>query len=89
MYLEEGRLFVEKLPRGFAWLDTGTFDSLLDAANMINSIQSNKDRVICCPEVIAYQNGWLDDNGLEERANLLQKNSYGKYLNRVLNKKRK
>ena len=61
MYLKKDILKAGLLGDGYTWFDTGTFDSLLDASNMIRSIQSNKDKVICCPEVIAYYNEWLSD----------------------------
>ncbi len=89
LYLEESKLKACLLGLGYSWFDTGTFDSLLDAANMIKSIQNNRDSVICCPEVIAYHNNWLTDKELEDRAILLQKNAYGKYLFKVLKKGKK
>ena len=88
MYLKKDILKAGLLGDGYTWFDTGTFDSLLDASNMIRSIQSNKDKVICCPEVIAYYNEWLSDIELQKRSELLQKNSYGKYLKKVLEKRR-
>lgn len=88
MYLQEGKLKACLLNDGYAWFDTGTFDSMKDAIDFVSSVQNNKDKVICCPEVIAYQNGWLDDDELEKSATLMQKNSYGQYLKKVLvNKK--
>ena len=84
MYLQREQLKAEVLGEGFTWFDTGTFDSQLDAANMIRTIQNNKDKVICCPEQIAYYRGWITTEQLEERANLLQKNTYGKYLRKVI-----
>jgi glucose-1-phosphate thymidylyltransferase len=84
MYLKEGALQAEKLGEGFTWFDTGTFDSQLDAANMIKSIQNIKDKVICCPEQIAYYKNWISKTQLQERAELLKKNSYGKYLIKVI-----
>ena len=87
MYLQEGQLKACLLGEGYTWFDTGTFDSLIDAANMIRSIQSNRDRVICCPEYIGYVNGWISDKDFGERAELLKKNSYGQYLGKVLKKK--
>lgn len=74
---------------GYTWFDTGTFDSMLDASNMVRSIQNNRDIVICCPEAIGYNNGWIDDEKLEEAANEMKKNTYGKYLNKVLKKGRR
>ena len=84
MYLQEGDLKAELLGEGFTWFDTGTFDSQLDAANMIRTIENNKDKVICCPEQIAYYRGWITKEQLDERAELLKKNSYGKYLKKVI-----
>ena len=84
MYLQEGILQAEKFEEGFTWFDTGTFDSQLDAANMIKSVQLNRDMVISCPEAIAYENGWISKEQLRRRAELLKKNSYGKYLERIV-----
>jgi len=84
MYLQENKLKAEILGDGFTWFDTGTFDSQLDAANMIKSIESNKDKVICCPEQIAYYKNWISKDELQERANLLKKNKYGQYLQKVI-----
>ncbi len=89
VYLKEGKLKAELLGDGYTWFDTGTFDSLLDASNMIRTIQHNKDRNICSPEEIGYKNGWLKDEQLEQRANLMGKNTYGKNLAKVLRKGRK
>lgn len=83
MYLQEGRLKAQLLGDGFTWFDTGTPDSQLEAANMIKSIQSNKGRVICAPEIIGYQNGWLSKEELLQRGELLHKNDYGKCLIKV------
>ena len=84
MYLQEGLLQAELLGEGFTWFDTGTFDSQLDAANMIKSIEHNKDKVICCPEQIAYYKNWISKEQLSERAELLKKNTYGQYLMKVI-----
>ena len=84
MYLQEGNLRAELLGGGFTWFDTGTFDSQLDAANMIRTIETNKDKVICCPEQIAYYKNWITKEKLQERANLLKKNTYGQYLQKVI-----
>lgn len=83
MYLQEGRLKAQLLGDGFTWFDTGTPDSQLEAANMIKTIQSNKGRVICAPEIIGYQNGWLSKEELLQRGELLHKNDYGKCLIKV------
>lgn len=85
MYLQEGRLKAQILGDGFTWFDTGTPDSQLEAANMIKTIQSNKGAVICAPELISYQNGWLSKDELRERGELLHKNDYGKCLIKVAN----
>ena len=82
MYLKLNILKACLLDEGYTWFDTGTFDSLIDAANMIRTIQSNKDRVICCPEYIGYKNEWLSEDALNERAELMKKNSYGKFLSK-------
>ena len=84
MYLKEDKLKGELLGEEFTWFDTGTFDSLMDAALMIKSIEKNKDKVICCPEQIAYYKNWITREQLEERAKVLRKNSYGQYLQTVV-----
>jgi glucose-1-phosphate thymidylyltransferase len=84
MYLEEGRLFVEKLPRGFAWLDTGTFDSLSEASNYVETIEKRTGQMIACLEEIGYNNGWLSEEKLQESINLYSKNSYGDYLKKLI-----
>lgn len=86
MYLEEGRLKAELLGGGYAWFDTGLTDSLLDASATIKTLQNLRASIISCPEQIAYKNGWLTDEQLLERAELLKKNDYGKYLMKVYNK---
>lgn len=88
MFLKEERLKACVLGGGYTWFDTGTDDSLLDAANMIRTIQNNKDVVISCLEQIGYKNGWLSDEELENSANLMSKNKYGQYLQKVLKKGR-
>ena len=84
MYLKEGNLKAEILGDGFTWFDTGTFDSELDAANMIRTIENNIDKIICCPEQIAYKEKWITKEQLEQRAKVLKKNNYGKYLQRLV-----
>ena len=79
-YLEQGRLQVEPLPRGTAWLDTGTFDSLADATNFVRTIQARQGLSVGCPEEIAWRNGFIDDDGLRQRAEPLVKSGYGQYL---------
>ena len=83
-YLKEGRLFVEKLPRGFAWLDTGTFDSLSDASNYIETIEKRTGQMIGCLEEIGYNNGWLTKEELQKSIDLYSKNSYGEYLKSLI-----
>ena len=86
MYLEENRLKIEKLPRGFAWLDTGTFDSLSQASNYVETIEKRTGLQIACLEEIGYINEWLTDDELKKSIELLKKNDYGKYLENLLNK---
>ena len=80
VYLEQGQLKVEVLPRGTAWLDTGTFDSLADATNFIRTVQSRQGLSVGCPEEIAWRHGWLSDEQLREIATPLVKSGYGSYL---------
>ena len=80
VYLEQGKLKVEVLPRGTAWLDTGTFDSLADASNFIRTVQSRQGLSVGCPEEIAWRHGWLSDEQLRDIATPLVKSGYGSYL---------
>jgi glucose-1-phosphate thymidylyltransferase len=82
-YLEDGSLRVEKLGRGFAWLDTGTHESMLQASNFIQTIEQRQGLRICCPEEIAYVNGWISRSDLLELAKPLRKSGYGEYLERI------
>jgi len=84
IYLEQGKLKVEKLGRGFAWLDTGTHESLLQAANFVQTIEERQGLKICCPEEIAYRLGYIDDEQLIKIARVLRKNGYGEYLFNLL-----
>ncbi|WP_425508287.1 glucose-1-phosphate thymidylyltransferase RfbA [Tahibacter amnicola] len=79
-YLEDGSLMLEKLGRGYAWLDTGTHDSLVQASNYIETIENRQGLKVCCPEEIAYLNGWIDTDQLRALARPLAKNGYGRYL---------
>jgi glucose-1-phosphate thymidylyltransferase len=79
-YLEQGRLGVEVLPRGTAWLDTGTFDSLMAAGEFVKVVESRQGLKIGCPEEVAWRQGFLSDDELRERAEPLMKSGYGGYL---------
>lgn len=83
-YLADGRLKVEVLPRGSAWLDTGTFDSLLEAGNFVRTIESRQGLKIACPEEIAWRMGFIDDDQMAERANTVLRSGYGQYLLELL-----
>lgn len=83
-YLRQGRLQVEVLPRGTAWLDTGTHDSLLDAGNYVRTIEDRQGLKIGCPEEVAWRMGYIDDDELTERARELVKSGYGSYLLQIL-----
>lgn len=87
-YLEQGRLRVEVLPRGTAWLDTGTFDSLLAACNYVHTLEARQGLKIGCPEEVAWRKGWLDDEALAARAEKLAKSGYGAYLLEILERGR-
>ena len=79
-YLEAGDLHLEQLGRGYAWLDTGTHQSLLEASNFIETIEARQGLRVCCPEEIAWSNGWISDDQLQALAQPLAKNGYGQYL---------
>ncbi|MGP9574052.1 glucose-1-phosphate thymidylyltransferase RfbA [Halomonas sp. AOP42-D2-25] len=87
-YLERGDLRVERLGRGFAWLDTGTHDSLLEASQYVQTIEHRQGLKIACLEEIAWQNGWISDERLVELAKPLAKTQYGQYLQRLLRSKK-
>jgi glucose-1-phosphate thymidylyltransferase len=83
-YLERGQLHVEVLGRGFAWLDTGTQDSLIEAASFIQTIEKRQGLKVACPEEIAYHLGYIDAGQMERLAARLGKSGYGNYLLQVL-----
>lgn len=83
-YLKRGDLKVEVLGRGFAWLDTGTHESLIDAAQFVQTVQQRQGYQIACLEEISYLNGWISDDQLIQRADFLSKTAYGKYLNDLI-----
>lgn len=87
LYLEQGALNVEIMGRGYAWLDTGTHESLLDASQFIATLENRQGLKVACPEEIAYRQRWIDAAQLERLAQPLAKNGYGKYLLRVLQEK--
>ena len=82
-YLKINKLWLENLGRGFAWLDTGTFDSLHEASNYVEAIEKRQGRMISCLEEIAYINNWITKEQLIEAGNSMSKNSYGKYLLKI------
>jgi glucose-1-phosphate thymidylyltransferase len=84
VYLEQGNLNVEIMGRGFAWLDTGTHDSLLEASSFIATLQRRQGLQVACPEEIAYHQGWIDAAALQKLAAPLAKNGYGQYLLNLL-----
>ncbi|MFN4351146.1 MAG: glucose-1-phosphate thymidylyltransferase RfbA [Hylemonella sp.] len=88
MYLERGELSVQMMGRGYAWLDTGTHDSLLEASQFIATLEHRQGLKIACPEEIAWRHGWIGDEQLEKLAQPLAKNGYGQYLLRLLKEKR-
>lgn len=79
-YLEEGTLTVQKMGRGYAWFDTGTHSSLLDAGNFVRTLQIRQGLQVGSPDEIAFDQGWIDQNALVSRVNLFGKNEYGRYL---------
>ena len=87
-YLRAGRLAVEVLPRGTAWLDTGTFDSLADATGFVRTVEHRQGLNIGCPEEVAWRMGFIDDDGLRSRAEPLTRSGYGRYLLGLLDRAR-
>ena len=80
VYLKNNELTVELLGRGFAWLDTGTHDSLIEASNFVETVQRRQGMMVACPEEIAWRNGWLSNEDLYKLGTKIKKNLYGKYL---------
>ncbi len=87
LYLNKQKLNVEIMGRGFAWLDTGTHDSLLEASQFIATLENRQGLKVSCPEEISYRRGWIDSSQLEKLAAPLIKNGYGQYLQRILKEK--
>jgi glucose-1-phosphate thymidylyltransferase len=86
-YLTQGQLEVEIMGRGYAWLDTGTHDSLLEAGQFIATLEKRQGLKVACPEEIAYRAGWINAGELEAQAQPMLKNGYGQYLMQVLGEK--
>jgi len=87
LYLEKQKLHVEIMGRGYAWLDTGTHESLLEASQFIATLENRQGLKVACPEEISYRSGWIDASKLENLAAPLSKNAYGQYLKRILKEK--
>ena len=87
VYLDSERLSVEVLPRGTAWLDTGTFDSLLEAGNFVRTVEARQGLKVACPEEIAWRMGFIDDGFLAARAQTMLKSGYGEYLLELLERR--
>ena len=83
-YLEQGQLQVERMGRGFAWLDTGTHGSLLDAGNFVRTLQARQGLQVGCPDEIAFRAGWISRDQLADRARIFRKNDYGLYLQSIV-----
>ena len=84
MYLAEGQLNVQQMGRGYAWLDTGTHASLLDAGNFVRTLSDRQGQQVGCPEEIAFEQGWITAEQLAKRADLFAKTNYGAYLKGLL-----
>lgn len=87
VYLEQKRLHVTTLGRGYSWLDTGTHESLIDASSYIKMLEEHQGLKVCCPEEIAYKHGWINKETLLEQGHLMEKNQYGQHLLNVANGK--
>jgi glucose-1-phosphate thymidylyltransferase len=88
LYLEQDRLHVELMGRGYAWLDTGTHDSLMEASQFISALENRQGLKVACPEEVAFRQGWIDAGRVASLAKPLAKNGYGQYLLRLLGEKR-
>jgi glucose-1-phosphate thymidylyltransferase len=86
-YLKNNKLFVEKMSRGYTWLDTGTHDSLLEASQLISTIEKRQGLKVACPEEIAFRKNWITSSDLERLAEPLAKNQYGQYLLKIIKEK--
>ena len=87
IYLKDKKLKARLLNEGYSWFDTGTFDSLLDAANMVRTIENNRDSIICSPEIVSYNNGWIAKEELIQLASTMNKNRYGEKLQKFVESK--
>ena len=87
LYLEQGNLSVKTMGRGYAWLDTGTHESMLEASQFIHTIERRQGLKVACPEEIAWRSGWIDDAQLDKMAKVLSKSGYGQYLQALLRDK--
>jgi glucose-1-phosphate thymidylyltransferase len=87
MYLAEGQLSVQRMGRGYAWLDTGTHASLLDAGNFVRTLEERQGMQSGCPEEIAFEQGWISREQLLQQASVYRKNAYGAYLKKVAERK--
>ncbi|WP_440223158.1 glucose-1-phosphate thymidylyltransferase RfbA [Dokdonella sp. MW10] len=87
-YLDDGSLMLERMGRGFAWLDTGTHESLVEASSYVQTIENRQGLKVCCPEEIAFQNGWIDAEQVLRLAAPLAKNQYGQYLQQLVREER-
>ena len=85
-YLDQGNLYIEIMERGYAWLDTGTHESLLEASQFISTIENRQGLKVACPEEIAYRQGWINKNQMEDLAKPLLKSQYGQYLLNILSR---
>ena len=88
MYLNEGTLKINKMGRGYAWLDTGTHGSLLDAGNFVRTLEKRQGLQVGSPDEIAYQQGWMSRSDIEERSKVFNKNDYGKNLDRLIKERK-